>query len=133
MSSTLLKKQVLPFVLSAFLTLALSLPALAQTYDPSISDYGLKDISAVKIGQNTDLKSWVANIINFALGFLGIIAVVIIIYAGFKWMTAGGNEEQVTDARKMIVQAVIGLVIIFAAYIIANFVIGTLKDATNIQ
>lgn len=133
MLSTPSKKQTLAFILSLFLSLAVSLPVLAAGYDPSISDYGLKDITEVKVGQSTELKSLIANVINIALGFLGVIAVAFIIYGGFKWMTAAGNEEQVTDARKLITQAVIGLVVIFAAYIIANFAIGALKDATGIQ
>jgi uncharacterized membrane protein len=53
----------------------------------------------------------------------GIIAVVIILAGGFKWMTAGGNEDKVGEARKMIISGVIGLAIIMSAFAIAQFVI----------
>ena len=57
------------------------------------------------------------------LGFLGIISVVLILYAGFMWMTAAGNEDKVGQAKKLLVAAVIGLIIILASYSIASFVL----------
>lgn len=122
-------------LLSLTITSLLAAPALlrAQVFDdPEATNYGLEEVRSIKIGQNTDVKDTIAQVINIALGFLGVLAVIIIIYAGFKWMTAGGNEENVADARKMIVQAIIGLVIIFAAWIIATFVIDRLRDVTNV-
>jgi hypothetical protein len=102
--------------------------------DPSDSNYGLDDMSEIDLGQNAgvrDVKNSIADVINIVLGFLGVIAVVIIIYAGFKWMTAGGNEDAVGESKKMIIQAIIGLVIIFLAWIIAGFVINQLATATG--
>lgn len=78
-----------------------------------------------------DVRLTVARIINVALGLLGMIAVVIVIYAGFKWMTAGGNEEDASSAKKILYAAVIGLVIILAAYSISRFVITQLFKATT--
>jgi len=106
--------------------------ANAQVPDPAGTNYGLDEFSTVSIGQSSDVKIVIADIINIVLGFLGIIAVVIIIYAGFKWMTAGGNDDQVGEARKMLVQAVVGLVIIFAAWAIASFAIEQLRLATEV-
>ncbi|MEK7103288.1 MAG: hypothetical protein AAB870_03000 [Patescibacteria group bacterium] len=63
----------------------------------------------------------IVAIINFVLGFLGIIAVVIILIAGFKWMTAGGNDDNVKAAQTMLIQGVIGLVIILSAWGIAQW------------
>ncbi len=71
------------------------------------------------------------SIINVILGFLGIIAVLIILIGGFKWMTAGGNEDQVGDAKKWIYSGVIGLFIILAAYGLAKFAIEQLMTATG--
>lgn len=65
----------------------------------------------------------VGGYINAALGLLGVILVVLIIYAGFLWMTAGGNADQVKKAKQLILNAVIGMIIIFAAYSITNFVL----------
>jgi len=80
---------------------------------------------------SADLRVTVANIINVALGLLGIIAVVIILVGGFKWMTAMGNEEKVGEAKKLIAAGIIGLAIIVSSYAIATFVIDSLIDATD--
>ena len=76
------------------------------------------------------LPQIVGGIIQAALGLLGIVLVVIIIYAGFLWMTAQGDDAKVTKAKGMIANAVIGMIIIFAAYAITNFVISALLQGT---
>lgn len=78
-----------------------------------------------------DIKLIITGIINVLLGFLGIIAVVIILLGGFKWMTAAGNEDKVGEAKKLIGAGIVGLVIILAAYAIATFVINQLVTATG--
>ena len=55
--------------------------------------------STIELG-NKDPRAMVASVINVLLSFLGIIAVVIILIGGFKWMTAGGNEEKTGEAKK---------------------------------
>jgi hypothetical protein len=100
--------------------------ALAQT-----PDLGLQPVGE-NIGlPTTDIRVVVARIIRTALGLLGIVAVVLIIYGGVVWMTAGGNEEKIAQAKKILVNAVIGLVIILSSYAIASFVISKLVGATT--
>jgi len=70
----------------------------------------------------TDIRVIIVNIIKTALGLLGIILLVISLYGGYLWMTAGGNEEQIAQAKKVLVNAVIGLAIILSAYAIVAFV-----------
>jgi len=65
----------------------------------------------------------IGNIIGYALALLGVVFTILTIYAGFLWMTAQGNEEQISKAKKMLTNAVIGMVIIGAAYAISSFVI----------
>ena len=77
------------------------------------------------------LPNLIANVINILLGTLGIILVVIIIYAGILYMTAGGEDEKVKKAKKMITQGVIGLVLIIAAFAISSFVISQLVTLGN--
>ncbi len=72
-------------------------------------------------GAPEDPRLIASLIIRTALGFLGIIFLGLIIYGGFLWMTAGGNEENVGKAKKTIYYAVIGMLIIFAAYSITYF------------
>lgn len=79
---------------------------------------------------SADIRITIARIIRVAMGLLGIIAVVIILIGGFTWMTAGGNDEKVGEAKKWIFSGIIGLAIILSAYGIANFVINSLVTAT---
>jgi hypothetical protein len=76
-----------------------------------------------------DLVTTIANIIRVVLGFLGVVAVFIILLGGFKWMTSGGADEKVRDAKKLMISGVIGLAIVLSAYAIASFVIGSLTGA----
>jgi len=68
----------------------------------------------------------VTDVIKMLLGLLGLIFLIIIIYAGFRWMTAGGNEEGIGKSKKLIGNALIGILIIFFAYAITAFVFGVL-------
>jgi hypothetical protein len=78
-----------------------------------------------------DLRITIANIIRTAMGLLGIIAVLIVLYGGFKWMTAAGDDTKVGDAKKIITAGIIGLIIIISAYAIASFVVSGLVTATG--
>ncbi len=78
-----------------------------------------------------DLNTFFKKAVQIVMGFLGMIAVGIILFAGFKWMTAGGNDEAVEGAQKMLIQGVVGLVIIIAAYLIAGVVINIIVGFVN--
>lgn len=86
--------------------------------------------SALGLGSG-DIRVIIGNIIRAGLGLLGVLAVCIIVYAGFLWMTAAGNEERVEKARRTLINAVIGLVIILSSLIITTFVINKLVAATG--
>jgi hypothetical protein len=73
----------------------------------------------------------VGRVLNVVLGFLGIVLLFYFIYGGFKWMTAGGDEKGVGEAKTMIRNAVIGLVIIMASYALSNFVLSQLVAVTS--
>lgn len=83
------------------------------------------------LGGDASIEEIFGNIIQLFLGFLGFVALVLIIVAGFKWMTSGGNPEKITAAKKMLVAAIIGLVIILASYVITVFLMRTFIEATN--
>lgn len=69
----------------------------------------------------------IASYISGFLSILGIIFIILIIFAGFRWMNAAGNEEKVEKARDTIIRASIGLAIIIAAYAITYFVFTNLQ------
>ncbi len=105
--------------------------ALAQDID---SRYGMSDVEGEldgRLGQTEDPKILITRFINLALTFLGLIAVVIILIGGFKWMTSGGNEEKTTSARKLLVAGVVGLVIVLASWGLASWLIGTVSTTTT--
>ncbi|OGY86521.1 MAG: hypothetical protein A2458_00855 [Candidatus Kerfeldbacteria bacterium RIFOXYC2_FULL_38_9] len=78
-----------------------------------------------------DLRDIVQLAINVFLSLLALIAVVLILVGGFQWMTAGGNDEKVGAAKKRLISALIGLVIIFAAWAIVLFAFSQISSATE--
>lgn len=70
----------------------------------------------------------VATTVKAVLSLLAIIFLVIIIINGYKWMMAGGNEDQVKEAKQSIKNATIGLIIVLAAYSITHFVFEALSQ-----
>ena len=80
------------------------------------------DTQGGRIGK-ADLPTIVGGILYGVLGFLGVLCLVIIIYAGIKWTMAGGNQETVASARKTIQYAIIGVIVILGAYAISIYVV----------
>ncbi|MFA5413570.1 MAG: hypothetical protein WC348_03465 [Patescibacteria group bacterium] len=110
--------------------LSLLTPVLVSAQTNDI--LGLNIINNANIGlQASDPRAVAARIINVALGFLGIVAVVIVLYGGFMWMTAAGNEERISKAKQILSAGIIGLVIIVMAWAIASYVVKTLMNVTN--
>lgn len=102
------------FILSA-------LPAAAQVNT---------ELENIALG-NEDLTRTIEILINAFLGVLALIAVVLIMYGGFVWMTARGNEEEILKAKNILKSAVIGLVIILASWAIVLWIFGFFADEGN--
>lgn len=128
-------KSLVRFAMSVVLGLAIALPFVRlgavhaasgqlEAGDLLGQDFG----DATGLGQG-DLTATIGQLIRVALGFLGVVAVVIILLGGFKWMTAGGSDEKVGEAKKLIIAGIIGLAIILSAYAIASFVISSIVGA----
>ena len=120
--------------LAMLLSLAI-MPATQVSGAEAVADdtdiLGVKTFGgATKLGKK-DFAATIAEIINVALSLLGIVAVVIILIGGFKWMTSGGDETKVGDARKFIFAGVIGLAIIMSSWALATFVLTKLASATE--
>jgi len=118
-----MKKVLLTFVVALIIiapAFILALPALAQ---PDLGTGYANNLDLVTT--NEDPRDVAVNIVRYLMTFLGIIAVVIILLGGFKWMTAAGNEDKVAEAKKLLAAGVIGLIIILAAFAIVTFVINT--------
>ncbi len=82
-------------------------------------------------GTPKDIRLVVAGFIRVFLGILGIVFTILVMAAGYMWMTAGGNDEQVNKAKSQLTRAVIGLIVILMAWFIASFAVGCLSDITS--
>ncbi len=80
---------------------------------------------------NNSLLDTIGFIINIFLGLLGVVFLILFIYAGFIWMTAGGDDKKVEAAKRVLINATIGLVIVLAAYGITTFILNYFGDATG--
>jgi len=78
-----------------------------------------------------DVRLVTANIIKVFLTFVGIILIIMIIAAGVRWMTAAGNAERVAQARKQLINAIIGVIIILASYAITDFLADCVFDVSG--
>jgi hypothetical protein len=78
-----------------------------------------------------DIRQITADIVKVFLGFIGLIFVILMIIAGFKWMNAQGDESKVEEAQKQLRMAVIGLLIILAAWGITLFAVNAIVNATG--
>lgn len=103
----------------------------ADGADTVLFDGMAKDIQDHTGMGNNDPRLITASLINIVLGFLGILSIVLILFGGFKWMTAAGNDDQVASAKKLLVAAIIGLVIILSAYALAAFVLDAVFRTTT--
>lgn len=79
------------------------------------------------------INSIIGKIIQSALSFLGVIFVILIIYGGYLWMNAKGNEQDVEKAKNLFIAAAIGLIIVISAYAISYFVIKSLSTGVLAQ
>lgn len=90
-------------------------------------DTGL-DYAAQTNLSDQDIRVTIAKIIRIFLGFLGIIAVCIMMYAGWIWMSSEGSPEKIEEAKKILKNAVIGLLIILSAFGIVSFILSKLTS-----
>lgn len=118
-----MKKFFLLGILSIFsLALFVSAPVFADKY-------GLDDTATAAdlTGAGTSVPVIVGNIVGTALSIISVIFFILMIYAGFLWMTAHGKEDQEKKARDTIFAAIIGIIIVLAAYAITTFVFSSVK------
>lgn len=120
----LTKKHVLIGVMSLAV---LVLPMVAGAQSTFGQDEMAELQGASGLGDRS-LPELIGLIINVILSFLGIVAVIIVIGGGFMWMTAGGDDGKVTNAKNMIRNGIVGIVIVVASYAVANFVIAQLSE-----
>lgn len=130
------KGQILFIVFGLLMAVSLWLPREAKAvnvwgdwFDRTVGQKGFNDVG---FGRN-DIRTIAANLVNILLGLLGVIAIVLIMYAGFMWMTAGGDPEKIVLARKILVSAAVGLLIVLSSWTLAIYILSRLWLATGAQ
>ena len=94
-------------------------------------DVGITYPAGTGLSNTQDIRVIIARIIRVIIGFLGIIAVGLVMYAGWLWMTSEGNEEKIEQAKKLLQNAVIGLIIIIASFAIVSFILNSLLGGAD--
>ncbi len=131
-----MKKILSLFALSAVFLLMGATPVFSG---PDIG--GMAEKIAGKAGYETSqdqyaLSRTIGGIIRAVLSVIGVIFLVLTVYAGVLWMTASGNEDKITKAKDILKSSVIGLVIVTSAYgitaLVFNFVIGASAPSTDV-
>lgn len=84
---------------------------------------GPSSVAALTNNQ-TSLKGLILTIVDYFLGFLGLLAVIMVIYGGVTYVSSAGNDEAVGKAKKIIMYALIGIVIIMLSFVAVNAILG---------
>lgn len=84
------------------------------------------------IAGKSSITEVVGSVVSIALSLIGIVFFLLVLYAGFTWMTAMGNTEKVTKAKDMLEAAAIGLILVMASYAIARFVFTSLGGSAGL-
>jgi lysylphosphatidylglycerol synthetase-like protein (DUF2156 family) len=115
-------------VLSLVLFSALALGVRAQNVTDALTGLNTSAVGVNAFKDQTKtpadanfLATNAGQVISLVLSFVGVIFLGLMIYAGIMWMTSSGNQEAVTKAKDLITNAIIGIVIVFAAYAITAF------------
>ena len=138
-----MQKKLKAIFIFAFTLLCLNLPlmgveAVSLLKSEVIDKMRVQDDnfqSSAGYAETTDASAAeiVAAVIMMFISLLGIIFVVLIVYSGYNWMTAGGDQSKITKAKDTISRALIGLIIILAAYSITYFVFSSLDPVVSNQ
>ena len=120
-----MKKNILIIIITIFVININSLSCLAYDFD---KDSGIKNTADAtghtenEIFTKDNLPEAIGIVIKISLGLLGIVFLFLIIYGGYIWMLAKGNQQEVDKAIKIIQNAVIGLIIVVVAFALVNFI-----------
>lgn len=122
---------VVLFLVSASMAQAAGLPTLKNANDQA--ETFAKKAGFAAPGQTATPEVIAGQVIRTVTTFLGVVFFILIVYGGWKWLLARGNEEEVTKGKEIIKQAVIGLIIVFGAYLVANFVVNQIIQAVAVS
>ncbi len=95
---------------------------------PGLSTNIKENINSAAISfSQKDITAVIGIIINAVLGIIGVIFLILLVYAGFRWLLAKGEDAEIKKARGLIEHSIIGLVIIVGCFVIVRFVLSALQ------
>ena len=122
-----MKKYLFSIGMALMLTLLVVSPVMAL-------DLGLTNLtsaaSTAGFGEGR-IQDVIGKVVKVVLSALGLVSLVIFIFAGFQWMTSGGSDDKIKGAQKLMSNAVIGLVIVLIAYAATHFIVQALVGVTE--
>lgn len=95
-----------------------------------ILDYLEITARAAGFGSPRNIYEIIGALIGVFLSMLGVIFLILVVYGGFVWMLSAGNEVKVLRAKKILTQAVIGLIITMSSYSLTLFIFQSLQEIT---
>ena len=124
-----MKKKITYTIYTATMMLAsfVSLPASASSSATKNVRSGYKASGGTNQDKLTGNGGVIEVVVNTMLFIAGLLAVIIIIYSGIKYMTANGDKQKIESAKSTLMYAIVGLIITIIAYAIVNFVIGAFQ------
>ena len=108
-------------LLSVLFMALVILPAIQVGAQGTDDPLNIKNVDVGLTANDTSPVTLVTDLVKIVLGLMGLVAVIIVLYAGFIWMTAQGDEDKVKKAKDMLKNGVIGLIIIVLAYTLASW------------
>ncbi len=129
-----MKRRIKHIIVAGLLAIGLFTPLALATSTAQAADIykGCSGSGASSVicanKDNTDANSAVENIVKILLFVLGIIAVIVIIIGGLRYVVSGGDANAVKGAKDMILYAVVGLIVAIMAYAIVSFVVGSFSS-----
>lgn len=115
----------------AICTIALLSFALFLAIEPASAQFGLDAAAPAALKSQSSIPTIIGRIISAVIGLIGVVFLILMLYAGLMWMTARGNAERAEKAKDTIARAVIGLIIVASAYAITSFVITRVGASTG--
>ena len=110
------------FVLAADSGADKALTGLKQSASKGYVGVAGEEKSISEAGIMISLPGAIGKVVGVVLSLVGVVFLILMIYAGFTWILARGNEQDVTKAKDLIIAAVIGLIIVLAAYAITAYI-----------
>jgi len=125
---------VLFFIMAIAFIFSTNFILAAETEDSPVTNTSNNTVQLTNpLTGNASSKSipeFLGQIISYAMGIIGSLALVMFIYGGATWMLSGGNEEKVTKGKNTAMWAAFGIGLIFASYALVKFVISAISGAT---